>query len=136
MNPQSEKREKIKSFLLTCSHYNKSRLIQGAKNRALFSYSEDDNEVYESLKRFAKHHKIPIEQERVEVKKEPEVVYIEEIDEDGNSSLKKLDSDENLKSTDIFLKELENQRDILSKKLLKINSLINLYKPCKKTPHH
>lgn len=127
MDTKSVKRESIKKFLLECGHYDKGQLVRGAKKRLLFTYDEADEEVYESLKRFASHHKIKIEQtEQFEQLPKPTKEYIEELDEDGVSKLKRI----NIPGTEdtSHLKELLEQRQKeLSAELIEINKLLKFY---------
>lgn len=125
---QEIRRDAIKQYLLEKSHYNKKRLVLGAKNRGLFGFNQDDNEVYDTLVRFSDYHKIKIHTTPPEIKEKSkeENSYIEEIDENGESKLKKLNFNEN-KNNDEFVANLIKQRDILSEKLLKINNLIKTY---------
>lgn len=129
----SERREKLKKYLLEFSHYDKDRLIRGAKNRGIFGDNQDNEQVYHALCQFSKHHDIKIHTPipEINVSKQPENVFIEQIDDDGNTSLKKLNDDVDLKDASNFVEVLEKQRDILSNKLLKINGLIKLYKTIK-----
>ena len=127
-NHLDEKRDKLQAFLLKYSHYSEAQFVRGAKNRGLYSDSEDDNDVYSSIVRFSEFHNIKIHTPPL-IKEIPvtETEYIEGTDEDGNSILKKLNPDVELQNKHSFIKLLEQQRDVLSTKLLKINNLIKIY---------
>ena len=122
-------RRKLQIFLLEHGDsYTSERLVRGAKNRFLFREDEDDTEVYESLVRFAKFHGIKLHTKLVDVDNTKEVTsYIEGTDDDGNSTLIRLENDVELKNKSSFLQTLLEQRDIVSMKLLKINNLISIY---------
>ena len=123
------RRNKIEKFLLECSHYDKARLIQGCKNRGLFPVHESNEEIYDALVTFSTYNNIKIHTEIPLIKiKDPTInAFIEEIDKEGNTTLVKLNDDEELQSRSSFLITLEKRRDVLSKKLLEINQLIDLY---------
>lgn len=124
-----ERREKLKKYLLECNHYDKERLIRGSKNRGIFADNQDNEQVYYAIVQFAKHHNIPlhVEPPKILIKDPRENVFVEEIDGDGNTSLKKLGDDSIRQSID-FKELLEKERNELSKRLLKINELLKLYK--------
>lgn len=128
MQLTDERRDKIKMFLLECNHYDKARLIQGAKNRNLYDIHIDNEEIYSALERFAKFHRIELHVDvpKIVAARTNENLFIEETDDEGNTTLKKIGNEE-IKNSDEFLKVLEKERDILSKKLLKINNLIQIY---------
>ena len=120
-----DKRNKIKNMLLVYSHYDKNQLVNRAKKDGLYAYNLDDDEVYNAIVRFAKFHNIKIHTEK-KVHTTSKNEFIEEIDKDGNSKLKPLKS-KDLIETEIFVQVLEKERDNLSKRILNINKLINLY---------
>lgn len=123
-----ERREKLKKFLLECSHYDKERLIRGSKNRGIFGDNQDDEQVYHAIKQFASFHKIEIHTPvpEIKIKDSGENTFIEEVDSEGNVKLKKV-GEEDIKHAADFRAVLEKERDELSKRLLKINELLKLY---------
>lgn len=124
--PSEIRRKRLKNFLLVHSHYEKNRLIRKAKDENLYPNSEGDEDVYQSLKRFADHHGIKIEQTEL-IEKFTSTNYVEEIDDDGNTKLKlinnKKENEENKGLKTLLLK----RRDELSEEILSINKLLKFY---------
>lgn len=111
------KREILKNIVERFGTKPKRIVIQEAKERGVYKNSEDDDEVYELVRRFAEYHKMPFgyvepKPVRKRITKEDtvkkKVVVKEEIDE--------------------FFESLIKERDNLSKKLLALNRLIETYK--------
>ena len=129
MSLTETRRKMLKEYLLAYNHYEKDRLVRGAQNRGIFYTETSNEEIYDSLVKFAKFHniKLHVEPPKVFVKDPTKTAFIEEIDKEGNTVLKKLGEDD-LQCEESFLKTLEIEAERLSNKLIRINTLIKLYK--------
>lgn len=93
-------------------------IVKKAKERGIYPYTEDDNEVYRLIKNFAYMNNLPF-------------AYIEPQQEKTISF--ELDSENDIEKEpepeiDHFYESLIKERDSLSKKLLALNKLIETYK--------
>ena len=112
------RREILKSLIDRYGNKPKNIFVQKAKEAGAYQNFVDDNEVYDLAKKFADYHKLPfgfVEKEK-ELSKE-EILKIEIVDN--------IESKEEI---DHFFVSLQKEHDILSKKLLALNKLIETYK--------
>lgn len=112
----NEKREILYSLVQRYGHREPKIIVSKAKERGLYHLAEDDKEIYTLIETFAKFHNLPFGYN------EPP----KEVDEVINIILKEnIDKPED---TDPFYAALLKEHSFLSKKLLAINKLIELYK--------
>jgi len=97
----------------------KAYVVKKAKERGIYPYDEDDNEVYCLINAFAVFHKMPFGYIEPE-KPKNEIVF----EMDPEKDIEK----PNELEIDAFYESLIKQRDSLSKKLLALNKLIETYK--------
>lgn len=123
MNPNpiiEARRQKISAFLVTYSDKDKKDLVRLARKENLYQKSINDDEIYDSLVRFAKAHDIKIHQEHVRANRE----FIEKINEEGKSELVDVLSPKNQKT---LVECLKMEREALSQRILDINKLLKHY---------
>lgn len=110
------KREILKSLIQMHGNKPKNVVVSLAKEKGVYKSYDDDNEIYELIKKFAEYHSLPfgyVHIEKIEEKTEEEVFIEENIDK--------------INEIDYFFESLIKERDNLSKKLLTLNRLIAVY---------
>lgn len=112
----SVKREILKSLIERHGNKSKKVVVALAKEKGVYKMHDDDNEVYELIGKFAEFHNLPFGYTPKENKEEipNEEIIINEIIEKKNE-------------IDFFYESLIKERDSLSKKLLGLNKLIDIY---------
>jgi uncharacterized protein YktA (UPF0223 family) len=116
MEKKSEaiRRELLIQLVNAYGHKPKRIVIQKAKEKGIYKYEEDDEEIYLLIHAFAKFHKIPFgytEPVKIIEPKEEVIEIIEKKEE-----------------VDLFYENLVKEHNTLSKKLLALNKLMEIYK--------
>lgn len=114
------KRELLTQLVTAYGNKPKNFVVQKAKEKGIYKYEEDDNEIYCLINAFASFHKLPFG-------------YIEPKKTSTTDILFSMDSENDIEKPnkveiDVFYESLIKQRDSLSKKLLALNRLIETYK--------
>lgn len=112
----AEKREILYSLIQRWGHKEPKILISKAKERGLYHLAEDDKEIYLLMERFAEFHNLPF----------GFMHPPKEVDEVINLIIK--DNIDKPEDTDPFYAALLAEHSALSKKMLALNKLIELYK--------
>lgn len=114
---EAVRREILKYIIDRFGNKPKKILIKEVKERGAYKNYASDEEVYELVKKFADFHNMPFGY--VEPKQEPsaELIHFDPIPETV------IEDD-----FDDFLSELKKEHDKLSKKMLALNKIIELYK--------
>lgn len=99
----------------------KNIVVKMAKEKGIYGYNEDDNEIYTLINAFASFHKLPFGYIEPKPIKEEKLISFEM---DSENDIEKPNEPEN----DVFYESLIKERDSLSKKLLALNRLIETYK--------
>jgi len=113
------RRELLRRLVNEYGNKPKAYVVKKAKERGIYPYDEDDNEVYCLINTFAVFHKMPFGYIEPE-KPKNEIVF----EMDPEKDIEKPNEPE----IDAFYESLIKQRDYLSKKLLALNRLIETYK--------
>lgn len=112
------RREILKSLIDRYGNKPKSFFIKMAKEAGAYQNYVDDNEVYELAKKFAEYHSLPFGFLEPKIDSSKENVVLEEI----------VDNLELKEEIDYFFISLKKEHDMLSKKLLALNKLMETYK--------
>lgn len=112
----AEKREILYSLVQRYGHVEPKILISKAKERGLYHLAEDDKEIYVLMEKFAEFHNLPFGFMQP-ISKSEEIINI--IIKDN------IDKPED---TDPFYAAMLAEHSALSKKMLALNKLIELYK--------
>ncbi len=115
---EAVRREILKSILDRYAGKGKAVIIKKAKEQGVYKAFVDDLEVWELIQKFAAFHNIPITEPKAEVP-EKEVLEEEEEEEENNQ--------EEEEDDDSFLKLLKDEHTRLSKRLLALNRVIQVY---------
>lgn len=115
----SIKRELLTQLVTAYGNKPKKIVIQKAKEKGIYKFEEDDNEIYLLIHAFAKFHNLPFG-------------YFEEKIVKENNFDFNLDPEKEVETPfevkiDGFYESLLKERNSLSKKLLSLNKLIDTY---------
>lgn len=112
------RREILKTTIQNYGTKGKKILVQKVKEAGAYKNYVDDNEVYDLILKFAKFHDLHIEPETPVFEK---VEIVEEVQPEAEAAAE-------VDEADLFYQKLEDEHTLLSKKLLAINRLMQLYK--------
>jgi len=113
------RRELLTRLIIEYGNKPMAYVVKKCKERGIYPYNEDDTEVYNMIDNFAKHHNLPFGYIEPE-KPKSEIAF----ELDSQYDIEKPNEPE----IDVFYESLIKQRDLLSKKLLALNKLIETYK--------
>jgi hypothetical protein len=108
------KRELLIQLVTAYGNKPKKIVIQKAKEKGIYKYEADDEEIYLLIHAFAKFHKLPFGYTEPVKIIEPEEEIVEIVDKK--------------EEVDLFYENLLKEHNLLSKKLLALNKVIEIYK--------
>lgn len=115
----SIKRELLTQLVTAYGNKPKKIVIQKAKEKGIYKFEEDDNEIYLLIHAFAKFHNLPFGYVEGKIVKENNFDFNLDPEKDIETPFEvKIDG---------FYESLLKERNSLSKKLLSLNKLIDTY---------
>lgn len=114
----SVRREILKSIIDRYGNKSKKVVVQKVKEQGVYKNYQDDNEVYNLVQKFAEFHKLPFGYTEPKPKIEPETILEKVVQENI----------EKAEEVDLFYETMLKEHSMLSKKLLTLTKLIDIYK--------